>query len=64
VSIGEYTRVRGNTFHVQTITCEDIIGWRRGLGTRLIFFISDEEFHFAGEGRVSNCGVLNMGAEV
>ena len=39
----------------QVITCEDIIGWRprdSGIGTRVILFMTDQEFHFAGEGRV------------
>ena len=39
------------------ITCEDIIGWRPrgpgGAGTRLVLFMTDEEYHYAGEGRVS-----------
>ena len=40
----------------QVITCEDIIGWRpreNGIGTRVILFMTDQEFHYAGEGRVS-----------
>lgn len=44
----------------QVITCEEVIGWRnrsaagleRGLN-RIIIFITDAGFHFAGEGRVS-----------
>lgn len=44
------------------ITCQDIIGWRpetRGLGSRVVLFMTDQEFHFAGEGRVHLCvGVL------
>ncbi len=45
----------------QVITCEDIIGWRnrsadgaeRGLN-RFVLMITDDDFHFAGEGRVSD----------
>ena len=44
----------------QVITCEEIIGWRsrdgvgpdRGL-LRIILYISDDHFHYAGEGQVS-----------
>ena len=44
----------------QVITCEDIIGWRsrsgqgadRGL-IRVILYITDDHFHYAGEGQVS-----------
>ena len=43
----------------QVITCEDIIGWRprdgqgadRGL-IRVILYITDDHFHYAGEGQV------------
>ena len=49
----------------QVITCEDIIGWRdrdgegadRGLN-RIVLFITDDHFHFAGEGRVSAVSFL------
>ena len=40
---------------IQVITCEEIIGWRgreNGIGTRVVLFMTDQEFHFAGEGRV------------
>lgn len=40
----------------QAITCQDIIGWRPrvdGIGTRLVLFMTDEEYHFAGEGRLA-----------
>ena len=44
----------------QVITCEDIIGWRSrtGLGddrglTRVILYITDDHFHYAGEGQVN-----------
>ncbi len=43
--------------YVQVITCEEIIGWRErvnGVGTRVVLFMTDQEFHFAGEGRVSD----------
>ena len=44
----------------QVVTCEDIIGWRsrsatgdqRGL-TRVVLFLTDDQFHYSGEGRVS-----------
>ena len=44
----------------QVISCENIIGWRsrdatgidRGL-TRVVLFLTDEQFHYSGEGRVS-----------
>lgn len=43
----------------QVVACEDIIGWRdrgatgmdRGL-TRIVLFMTDEGFHYAGEGQV------------
>ena len=40
---------------LQVITCEEIIGWRErtgGIGSRVILYMTDEEFHIAGEGRV------------
>ncbi len=39
------------------IACEDVIGWRERVnnrGTRVILFMTDNDFHFAGDGRVSN----------
>lgn len=39
----------------QVISCEDIIGWRprvNGVGSRVVLFMTDAEFHYAGEGRV------------
>ena len=44
----------------QVVSCENIIGWRsrdatgidRGL-TRIVLFLTDEQFHYSGEGRVS-----------
>ena len=45
----------------QVITCEDIIGWRsrEGVGPergllRVILYITDDHFHYAGEGQVSS----------
>ena len=40
---------------MQAIVCESIVGWRErvdGIGTRLILLLTDEGYHFAGEGRV------------
>ena len=44
----------------QVVSCEDIIGWRsrdatgmeRGLH-RVVLFLTDDQFHYSGEGRVS-----------
>jgi len=44
----------------QVVSCEDIIGWRsrdstgseRGL-IRMVLFLTDAQFHYSGEGRVS-----------
>ena len=44
----------------QVVSCEDIIGWRsrdatgmeRGLN-RVVLFLTDDQFHYSGEGRVS-----------
>ena len=44
----------------QVVSCEEIIGWRsrsatgpeRGL-TRVVLFLTDDQFHYSGEGRVS-----------
>ena len=51
----------------QVITCEYIIGWRdrgatgqdRGLN-RFILFITDDAFHYSGEGRVSYKQTCNV----
>ena len=45
----------------QVVSCENIIGWRsrdatgmeRGL-TRVVLFLTDDQFHYSGEGRVSH----------
>ena len=45
----------------QVVSCEDIIGWRsrdatgieRGLH-RVVLFLTDDQFHYSGEGRVSH----------
>ena len=43
----------------QVVSCESIIGWRsRGADgmdrgqTRVVLFLTDEQFHYSGEGRV------------
>ena len=49
------------------MACEDIIGWRdrgatgmdKGL-TRVVLFLTDEGFHYAGEGQVS-INTIHMG---
>ena len=46
----------------QVLTCEDVIGWRdrtatgmdRGL-TRVVLFMTDDAFHYSGEGQVCLC---------
>ena len=47
----------------QVIACEQEVGWRERVdnrGTRVVLFMTDNDFHYAGEGRVS-VGVWNMG---
>jgi len=47
----------------QVVTCEEVIGWRarsatgddRGL-TRVVLFLTDDQFHYSGEGRLA--GIL------
>ena len=51
----------------QVVSCEEIIGWRsrdatgpeRGL-TRVVLFLTDDQFHYAGEGRVSEIGAYSL----
>ena len=43
---------------LQVLTCQDIVGWReetRDEGSRVVLFVTDNGFHFAGEGVVSLC---------
>ena len=38
------------------IACEREVGWRMRIdnrGTRVVLFMTDNDFHYAGEGRVS-----------
>ena len=43
----------------QVVSCKSVIGWRsrtadgmeRGL-TRVVLFLTDDQFHYSGEGRV------------
>ena len=49
--------------HMQVIACEKIIGWRNRSATgmergrtRVVLFMTDDAFHYAGEGQVSISG--------
>ena len=51
----------------QVLTCEDVIGWRdrtatgmdRGL-TRVVLFMTDDAFHYSGEGQVCLCVCVSV----
>jgi len=45
------------------IACESEIGWRERVdnrGTRVVLFMTDNEFHYAGDGRVRQSGWGNL----
>ena len=50
---------------MQVIKCNDVLGWR-GSGdsvvTRLVLYVSDQGFHYAGEGKVCVCVLACVGA--
>ena len=52
---------------MQVIKCNDVLGWR-GSGdsvvTRLVLYVSDQGFHYAGEGKVCVCVCLRVWVRV